>query len=190
MRVSTPPRSAARAVAGWLGLALACAGPAAAPGEAASLRTCNVEADVIAPEVMGSGTKVRATPAGKVIALLKSETADIDDDGWIEVHIAGQAGDWFLIDRAVQKLCCHPARTLFRGKGYVHRSALGAYGLLSAPRVHAAPDARSRQVHVTGGDIENGGGLIGCTNDWLQLRFERLTGWTRDACLNGLTTCV
>jgi SH3-like domain-containing protein len=79
---------------------------------------------------------------------------------------------------------------LFRGRGYMHRSVLGVNGLAGGAQVHAAPDARAQRQRVPLDYSDFGGQLLGCKGDWLHLRIRDFSGWTRDACLNGVTTCV
>src|SRR5690348_8321746 len=67
---------------------------AACWAQTAARQACNVVIDVTDPDP--KGTNVRATPGGAIVATLKNST----DDGWIAVHVTGQLGDWYEIDRA------------------------------------------------------------------------------------------
>jgi hypothetical protein len=53
-----------------------------------------------------------------VIASLSNPNAD----GWIAVHVTGQLGDWYAIDRAslINADLGPDGKALFHGKGYLH----------------------------------------------------------------------
>ncbi|MEO7688980.1 MAG: hypothetical protein ABIS51_06810 [Sphingomonas sp.] len=105
--------------------------------EATDTQTCNVTASVIDQDPRG--TNVRKTPGGDVIATLRAP-----QDDWIEVHVVRQAADWYLIDRADR--VGDDSKTIFRGKGYMHRTVLGADGLVNGEPIRADHDVGSPQI--------------------------------------------
>jgi hypothetical protein len=143
---------------------------------------CNVTASVIDPDP--SGTNVRKTPGGDVAATLSTPRTG---DDWIEVHIVGQAGDWFAIDRA--DLVGDARKTIFRGKGYMHHSVLGADGLVSGEPIRSDHDVRSAQI-LAGEEGDQPAYLLACAGDFMKIRVKGGVGWTRALCLNQRTTCV
>ena len=152
--------------------------------QAAALQACDLSVDVIDKDP--NPTNVRATPGGKVIATLKmSSDPQTDDD--IEAHLVGQSGDWFLIDRAME--VGDDEKTIFHGKGYLHRSVLGAYGLQNGFPLWSDHDEKSPMVAKwTSGEQDN---LIflDCWGHFAKVRIKEGTGWTKSLCLNGRTTC-
>ena len=102
-------------------LLLALAPLAQAAGAAAEPQACDVTVDIT--DTDPKGTNVRAAPAGAVLAALKNP-----GEGWIEVHLTGQAGDWYEIDSATLLDTTLPegSKSLFKGKGYLHRRARGS----------------------------------------------------------------
>jgi hypothetical protein len=158
-------------------LACLCLAPAARAAE----MTCNVTVDVT--DADPKGTHVRATPGGKIIASLPVPA----DDGWIEVHVTGQAGDWFLIDGA--KAVGDDEKTIFRGKGYLHKSVVGASGLQNGTSIWIDHDTASRPLDPSAmGD--QAVTLLGCWNDFAKVRVKKGDGWTKGLCLNQRTTCA
>ena len=147
--------------------------------EAADTRACNVTASVIDQDPQG--TNVRKTPGGDVIATLRTA-----QDDWIEVHVIGQAGDWYLIDRADR--VGDDSKTIFRGKGYMHRTVLGADGLVNGEPIRADHDVRSQQI-LASEDADQQVFLLGCWGDFMKVRVKGGVGWTKALCLNQRTTC-
>lgn len=151
---------------------------AAAPATTA----CNVMVSVIDPDPAGSN--VRKTPGGGVAATLRPPSAG---DDWIEVHVVGQTGDWFAIDRA--ELVGDTRKTIFRGNGYMHRSVLGSDGLVNGEPIRADRDERAAQI-LTGQDGDQPAYLLGCAGDFVKIRVKGGVGWTKALCLNQRTTCA
>lgn len=151
--------------------------------QATESQACNVTADVIDGDP--KGTNVRAAPGGTVIAVLKASSNPSADD-WIEVRIAGQSGDWFLIDRA--DLVGDDRKTIFHGQGYVHRSVLGASGLQAGAQIRTDHDARSPML-VEHADGDQPVQFLGCWGEFAKIHIKEGTGWTRSLCLNQRTTC-
>jgi hypothetical protein len=151
--------------------------------QAAELQACNVTAGVIDRDP--KGTNVRETPGGQVTRILKT-SSDPSADDWIEVHIVGQMGDWFLIDRA--DLVGDDTKTIFRSRGYVHRSVVGATGLQGNAQLRADHDVKSPVIanHVDGDQSVQ---LLGCWGEFAKIHIKEGTGWTRSLCLNQRTTC-
>lgn len=151
---------------------------AAAPATVA----CNVTVSVVDPDP--GGTNVRKTPGGDIAATLRTSRAG---DDWIEVHVVGQAGDWFVIDRA--DLVGDARKTIFRGSGYMHRSMLGADGLVTGEPIRADHDARAAPI-LAGEDSDQPAYLLACAGDFVKIRVKGGVGWTRKLCLNQRTTCA
>jgi hypothetical protein len=157
------------------------------PGVAATispLQSCNVDADVTDGDP--KGTNVRATPDGAIVATVTNPNVE----GWVQVHITGQMGDWYEIDRAalVNPDFGREGKMLFHGKGYLHKSVLGVSGLDNDAKIYTAHDERSRPVdlHAPGDQKVN---MLGCWGDFLQVRVKKGIGWTKQACTNMDTTC-
>src|SRR5262249_4540431 len=128
------------------------------------------------------GTNIRSMPGGKIIASLKNTT-----EGWIEVHLVGQLGDWYEIDAASLIDTIHPA-TLFRGKGYVHKSMLGLSGMQNGGALYGDPEGKHVLVpHLLGDQPVE---LLGCSGVFLEVNVNKHVGWTKEACTNMNTTCV
>jgi hypothetical protein len=151
--------------------------------QATELQACSVTADVIDHDP--KGTNVRATPGGKVIGVLKT-SSDPSADDWIEVHIAGQSGDWFLIDRA--DLVGDDRKTIFHGRGYVHRSVIEASGLQGNSQLWTDHDVKSPLI-AEHADGDRSVQFLGCWGDFAKVQLKEGTGWTRSLCLNQRTTC-
>jgi hypothetical protein len=149
---------------------------------AGARQACDVRVDIT--DTDPRGTNVRATPGGAVIATLKNT-----GDGWIGVHVTAQDGDWFEIDGADLVDPGEPeAKSMFRGKGYLHRSVLGVNGMQSGGTIYADHDSRSRPVdpHAAGDQSVD---LLGCWEGFLKVHARKGTGWTKQACTNMVTIC-
>lgn len=143
---------------------------------------CNVTVSVIDPDP--AGANVRKSPGGDVVATLR--TPRVGDD-WIEVHVVGQTGDWFAIDRA--DLVGDARKTIFRGRGYMHRSVLGSDGLVNGEPIREDHDERAAQILI-GQDGDQPAYLLGCAGDFVKIRIKAGVGWTKTLCLNQRTTCA
>jgi hypothetical protein len=158
-------------------LALICL---AAPARAAET-VCNINVDVT--DTDPKGTNVRATPGGKIVASLPAQA----NDDWIEVHVIGQDGDWFLIDSA--KAVGDDEKPIFRGRGYLHKSVVGTSGLQNGTTIWTDHDAASRPLDPSAmGD--QAVTLLGCWHDFAKVRVKKGDGWTKGLCLNQRTTCA
>jgi hypothetical protein len=156
----------------------------AGSAQAAALQACDLTLDVI--DADPHGTNVRATPGGQVLAALKTSSDPLADD-WIEAHVIGEVGDWFLIDGA--KDVGDDERTIFRGKGYLHRSVLGASGLENGLPLWSDHDVKSPMVaKETAGD--QAVRFLDCWGHFAKVRIREGTGWTKTLCLNTRTTCA
>ena len=161
----------------WLALTPAYAAPAVEP------QACNAEIDVT--DTDPKGTNVRATPGGAAIASLKNP-----GEGWIQLHLTAQAGDWYQIDRArlLDTTLPDGEQTLFQGKGYVHKSMVGLSGMQNGGKIYTDHDTKSPVLDpYAAGDQPVQ--LLGCWGQFLQVRVKKGTGWTREACTNMNTTC-
>jgi len=167
-----------KAVHGVLAAFLCLAGNA----QAAAIQACNLTVDVI--DTDPKGTNVRETPGGKVVGVLK---LSLTEDDWIEVHIVGQSGDWFLIDKAVR--IGDAEKTIFTGQGYVHLSVLGSYGLENGMPIWSDHDEKSPLVAAEAmGDQDVK--FLGCWGVFARIRAKEGAGWTKSLCLNSRTTCA
>jgi len=157
---------------------------AAGFAQSAGKAACNAEVDVT--DTDPKGTNVRATPGGAVIASLKNPSSD----GWIAVHLTAQFDDWYEIDRANLIGADQPAggKTIFHGKGFLHKSVLGVSGMQNGGSIYGDHDTRSPPVdlHAAGDQPVD---LLGCWGEFLKVHVKKGTGWTRQACTNMNTTC-
>ena len=103
------------------------------PARAAGEQACNVNVDII--DTDPKGTNVRASPGGNVTATLKNA-----GDGWIGVHVIGQQGAWYEIDRASRIGADEPpgGTPIFNGQGWLHKSVLGVNGMQNGGAIYAA----------------------------------------------------
>ena len=149
---------------------------------AAERQDCNVDVNIT--DTDPKGTNVRAAPSGAIIATLKNTAAD----GWIEVHITGQAGDWYEIDRANLIDMEADPKIVFQGKGYLHKSVLGVSGMQNGAGIYIDHDVKSSPVdrHAAGDQQVD---FLGCWGDFLKVHVKKGTGWTKDVCTNMNTTC-
>jgi hypothetical protein len=159
--------------------------PAATPSvHAASEQACNVDADVI--DTDPHGTNIRAAPGGAILASLTNPNVE----GWVDVHVVGQIGDWYEIDRArlINPDLGPEGKTLFHGKGYLHKSVLGVSGMENGGEIYIAHDKKSRplDLHAPGDQKVE---MLGCWGEFLQVRVKKGIGWTKQACTNMDTTC-
>jgi hypothetical protein len=153
--------------------------------QATQRQACDVSVDITDPDP--KGTNVRATPGGTISAQLTNPTAD----GWIEVHITGQLGDWFEIDRAnlINADLGREGKIIFHGTGYMHKSVLGVSGMANGGKIYADHDIKSRLIdpHAAGEQTVD---LLGCWGEFLKVHVKKGTGWTTEACTNMDTTCA
>src|SRR5262249_25074240 len=141
----------------------------AGPAHAADT-VCNVNVDIT--DFDPKGTNVRAAPGGKVIAVLPAQATD----DWIEVHVIGQAGDWFLIDGATA--VGDDERPIFRGKGYLHKSVVRTMGLQNGTTIWVDHDTKSRPLDREAMGDQNVT-LLGCWHDFAKIRVKKGDGWTK-----------
>ncbi|HEY4075503.1 MAG TPA: hypothetical protein VGM26_01100 [Rhizomicrobium sp.] len=149
-------------------------------------QVCSVDVDIIDGD--SGGTHVRATPGGAIIALLK-ETGT--EDGWIEVHITGQLGDWYEIDQAhlINADLGRDGKVIFHRKGYVHKSVLGVSGMHNGGKIYIDHNSKSRPIDPSAaGDQQVD--MLGCWGEFLKVHTKKGTGWTTEACTNMNTTCA
>jgi hypothetical protein len=144
---------------------------------------CNVTLGVIDPDA--AGTNVRQTPGGKVIGTLR--ISDNATDDWIEVHVVGQSGEWFLIDYANQE--GDGQKRIFTGKGYMHRSVLGGSGLFGTAKIYADHSEKSKQI-LKSEEPDQQVQALDCWGKFVRIRAKGGIGWTTDVCTNQRTTCV
>ena len=157
---------------------------AALPAHAAET-ACRVTVDVT--DTDPHGLNVRASPGGpnnKVIATL------VDKADWIELHVVGQDGDWYAVDRANQIDNNRMGETIvmWRGRGYVHKSTIGLSGMQADATLFADHDLRSRVV-VKVAAADQATQLLACWQDFYRVKTPQGTGWTKLVCTNENTTC-
>ena len=152
--------------------------------QAAAWRACDLKVDVV--DTDPHGTNVRASPGGGIVAVLKT-SSDPQVSDWIEVHVIGQSGAWFLIDGA--RDVGDDEKTIFHGRGWMHRSVLGAYGLWNASTLYSDPNETSAVV-AKAPHADQAVTLLDCWGHFARVRVKEGTGWTTTLCLNGRTTCA
>jgi hypothetical protein len=161
-----------------------CLAQAQAQAQAQERQACDVHVDIT--DTDPKGTHVRATPGGAVIASLSNPNVE----GWIAVHITGQLGDWYEIDRAslINSDFGPDGKALFHGKGYLHKSVVGVSGMQNDGAIYRDHDVKSEPVelHAPG---EQQVDLLGCWGEFLKVHVKKGSGWTRQACTNMDTTC-
>jgi hypothetical protein len=147
-------------------------------------QACNVTVDVTDPDP--KGTNVRDIPGGAIIAALKNASTD----GWIEIHVTAQAGDWYEIDRASLIGADPPpgGKALFEGKGYLHKSVVGVSGMQNGGFIYRNHDIRTDLV-VSHAEGDQKVDLLGCWGEFLKVHVKKGTGWTTQVCTNMNTTC-
>lgn len=164
-----------------VGLASPATPAPAAPSPAR--QACNGIVDIT--DTDPKGANVRAAPGGTIITALRIAT-----EGWIQVHVTGQIGDWYEIDRAdLFPAGSSAVKVLFRGRGYLHKSLVGVSGLMGGMPIYRDHDDKSPPLDP-GAQGDQPVDLLGCWGDFLKLRTAFGVGWTRRACTNMLTTCV
>lgn len=151
---------------------------------AAQLQPCRVTVDIT--DTDPHGTNVRVAPGGAVIARLKNP-----GDGWIAVHLTGQDGDWYRIDRAslIDAGGSSEGHVIWQGLGWLHRSIVGVSGMQNGATIYKDHDERSPKIdaHAAGDQSVT---LLGCWGPFLKVRALKGTGWTKAVCTNMNTTCV
>jgi hypothetical protein len=156
----------------------------AALAQSAAKQACNAEVDVT--DTDPKGTNVRATPGGAVVTALKSSS----NDGFIIVHLSGQLGDWYEIDRAklIDSTLPSGEKILFQGTGYLHKSVVGVSGMQNGGVVYRNHDIRTDLIdgHAAGDQQVE---LLGCFAEFLKVHVKKGIGWTTEACTNMNTTC-
>jgi len=157
---------------------------AACLAQTAERQACNVSVDITDNDP--KGTHVRASPGGAVIASLSNPNAE----GWISVHITGQIGDWYEVDRAglINADLGPDGKVIFHGKGYLHKSVLGVSGMQNGGTIYRDHDVNSRPIdlHAAGDQKVE---MLGCWGEFLKVRVGKVAGWTKEACINMDTTC-
>ncbi|HWG05320.1 MAG TPA: hypothetical protein VG271_09940 [Beijerinckiaceae bacterium] len=150
---------------------------------AASTQSCNAIVDIT--DADPKGTNVRATPGGAILSALKNP-----GEGWIAVHLTGQQGDWYAIDRAnlIDAGGSMEGRVIFRGTGWLHTSVVGISGVQAGGTIFRDHDAKSAPIEHAGGDETVD--LLGCWEEFLKVHVEKGTGWTKQVCTNMNTTCA
>ena len=152
--------------------------------QSAAKQACNANVDIT--DTDPKGTNVRATPGGAVVAALKDPTRD----GFIVVHLTGQLGDWYEIDRAklIDSSLPSGEKILFHGTGYLHKSVVGVSGMQNGGAIYRDHDIRTDLIDGdAAGDQEVD--LLGCFGEFLKVHVKKGVGWTKEACTNMNTTC-
>jgi hypothetical protein len=149
---------------------------------AAEFQACDVTLDV---HEDAKGANVREAPGGKVVTVLHTSADPLADD-WIEAHIIGQSGDWFLVDKAT--LIGESQKAIFTGRGYMHRNVLETSGLVHGEPIWADHDVKGRQIFQSE-DSDQPVDLLACWHDFIKIRIKHGIGWTKRVCTNQRTTC-
>jgi hypothetical protein len=153
--------------------------------QALEKQACNVDVDIT--DTDPKGTHVRSAPGGAVIATLRNPNVE----GWIGIHITGQFGGWYEIDRAnlINADLGPDGKIIFHGKGYLHKSVLGVSGMQNGGTIYSDHDLNSSPIdlHARGDQKVD---LLGCWGEFLKVHVKKGTGWTKAACTNLDTTCA
>ena len=147
---------------------------------------CNVSLNVIDKDP--KGLNVRSTPQ----VLANNVRTVIAHADWTEVHVVGETGDWYQIDRFQSfndgAEDGDPQDLPGGRRGWVHKSTLGDVRAFHGSMLYAEPNARGKYlVKFTDEDDIT---VLGCKGDWLKARAHGATGWIHDICTNERTTCV
>jgi len=155
------------------------AGPLALPAQAAS--ACSLWAHVVDPDRRGTNVRAAASSKSRIVARLRKSGRSFP-----VVRITGQSGAWFRISKAEGA-----GRTVFQGRGYIHRSLLRVQLRGGAP-MYAGP-SRKRKLPYHAGDAEADGKLLACNGGWVRVYHTELKkrGWLHrnDHCPDMGTTC-
>ncbi|MDB5804446.1 MAG: hypothetical protein JWN73_1768 [Betaproteobacteria bacterium] len=153
----------------------------------ADMVKCDVRLNITDPDP--KGLNVRAAPEVKpdnIVGVLKP------DGEWTTVHIAGNQGEWFLIDGATTVDDKAPSgdRASFKGRGWVHRSKVGDIEIRPND-VLAAPQTGAKSL-FSGTDPGKTPPfkVMACKGPFLQVQGPKISGWAREYCTNERTTCV
>jgi len=96
------------------------------------------------------------------------------EDLRVGLHVFGYVGD--------------SVKSVFKGKGYLHRSVLGISGLQQGTTIWTDPDTRSRVIDPSAAG-DQPVTLLGYSGDFLKVHVKKGTGWTKGVCTNQRTTC-
>lgn len=159
------------------------AAPHARAADAAT--KCDVSLDVT--DTDPHGLNVRAAPSAQagIVAVLKP------GGDWIQVHATAQSGDWFAIDSATMMDTTLPTgeKILFHGQGFVHRSKVGGSEMKAQAVLRDKPDDKGKIILDVTGQGEVPVQVLGCTGQYYKVEVRKTVGWSKDVCLNELTTC-
>lgn len=148
---------------------------------------CNVELNVTDPDPKGLNVRAAPGTSARVVSVLKP------DAEWITVHAIAHQGDWMRIDRAVGVDDDAPdgERVVFTGDGWVHLRMLGISDLSAGggATLRQRPDADAPVVFTLDGEDTLPTRVLGCSGDYLQVRYGKHVGWTDSWCNNERTTC-
>jgi hypothetical protein len=127
---------------------------------------------------------IRAAPKKNSAIVKTIKTADE-----IVFSISGSDGKgWFEISKI--EAVSDEEKTLFAGRGWVHSSLLDLSVAASDPKLHSAPNKRSRIIKKLVPDASEARPLA-CQGEWMKVKSGKTTGWlSREGqCANPLTTC-
>ncbi len=170
--------------------ALACMGqgaPTVGPGRAPpSVEfACDVDLNVSDPDPAGLNVRTRPSATAGVLTTLKPQGE------WIQVHVTGQVGNWYQIDRAVAvtEEEENGERLLFEGVGFVHGGKVGDVDLNAGAEILDGPGGRVFLKTPLDGSAPPSYRITGCVDRYLKLEMEGRTGFTTGWCANQRTTC-
>jgi hypothetical protein len=155
-------------------LALTAAAPAP---ESAAAGSCSVSAFFV-----GGPGQPRAAPSPQAPPLQR-----LPEDVEGRVTIIGHQGSWFRVSRIIN---AESEKVIFEGDGWLPAAELGIGIANSDPRLYATPYRGARvltRLVPDGSQVD----LVGCSGDFLQVRFEGRVGWLSPygQCSTPLTTC-
>lgn len=146
---------------------------------------CDVDLNVSDPDPAGLNVRGDASTAAAVLTALKPQGE------WIQVHVTGQQGQWYRIDRAVAVTDEEESgeRVLFEGIGWVHGSKVGDVDLNAGAEIFGDLDKPPFLVTPLDGGPPPPFTVIGCMDRYLLIEINGRAGFTSGWCANQRTTC-
>lgn len=146
---------------------------------------CDVDLNVTDKDPAGLNVRGDASTTAAVLTALKPQGE------WIQVHITGQKGPWYRIDRAVAVTDEEESgeRVLFEGTGWVHGSKVGDVDLNPGAQILGSLDGTViRSLPLDDGKLPPFT-IIGCREQYLLIEIDGRAGLTSGYCANQRTTC-
>lgn len=147
-------------------------------------RRCDVALNVTDKDPAGLNVRGDASATAPVLTALKPQGE------WIQVHVTGQQGAWYRIDRAVAVTDEEDSgeRVLFEGTGWVHGGKVGDVDLNPGAKVFGDLDKPPFLIAPLDGAAPPFT-VIGCMDRYLLIDINGRAGFTDGYCANQRTTC-